>query len=258
MTPSDLTPLLDSVTQVALDAGRLVMEVYDSDFAVNAKDDKSPVTEADVRAERHILDQLARLTPDIPVISEEASAAGHQPETGDVFWLVDPLDGTKEFIRRNGEFTVNIGLIQNGMPILGVVHAPAIGQTYRGAGAATAQRKTGGGEWTRIRCRRQPDEGLTVLTSRSHGSGAQLDAWLAEHRIAGRVTAGSSLKFCVVAAGEADAYPRFGPTCEWDTAAAHAVLLAAGGSVVEADGGLPLSYGKTGYRNPFFIAWGKR
>lgn len=258
MTPLNLPALLESVTEVAIEAGRLVMEVYNSDFAVNAKDDKSPVTEADVRAETYILAQLARLTPDIPVISEEASAAGHQPEVDDLFWLVDPLDGTKEFIRRNGEFTVNIGLIKDGMPILGVVHAPAIGQTYRGAGAASAQRKVGGGDWTRIRCRRQPDEGLTVLTSRSHGSGPQLDAWLAAHKIAGQVTAGSSLKFCVVAAAEADAYPRFGPTCEWDTAAAHAVLLAAGGSVVEAEDGTPLSYGKKTYRNPFFIAWGRR
>lgn len=258
MTPSDLAALLESVSTVAIDAGRLVMEVYNSDFAVTAKDDKSPVTEADVRAERYILEQLHRLTPDIPVISEEASAAGHQPEVGELFWLVDPLDGTKEFIRRNGEFTVNLGLIHDGMPILGVVHAPAIGQSYRGAGAATAQRRLGDGEWQRIRCRRAPDDGLTVLSSRSHGTGAQLDAWLAAHHIAGQVTAGSSLKFCVLAAGEADAYPRFGPTCEWDTAAAHAVLLAAGGSVVEAEDGLPLSYGKAGYLNPFFIAWGRR
>lgn len=250
--------LLAPVTDIAIAAGRLILEVYHSDFAVNAKDDKSPVTEADVRAEAYILEQLARLTPDIPVISEEASAAGHQPEVGERFWLVDPLDGTKEFIRRNGEFTVNIGLIQDGMPVLGVVHAPAIAQTYRGAGSASAQRKLGDGEWTRIRCRRQPDDGLTVLTSRSHGSGPQLDAWLAEHRIAGQVSAGSSLKFCVVAAAEADAYPRFGRTCEWDTAAAHAVLLAAGGSVVEAEDGTPLSYGKTGFFNPYFIAWGRR
>jgi 3'(2'), 5'-bisphosphate nucleotidase len=258
MTPDDLAALLESVSTIALDAGQVVMEVYNSDFAVNAKDDKSPVTEADVRAERLILERLQALTPDIPIISEEASAAGHQPKVGDVFWLVDPLDGTKEFIRRNGEFTVNIGLIRDGQPVLGVVHAPAIGQSYRGAGAATAQRKQGDGDWTRIRCRRQPEEGLTVLTSRSHGSGAQLDGWLAEHKIAGQVTAGSSLKFCVVAAGEADAYPRFGNTCEWDTAAAHAVLLAAGGSVVEAEDGLPLSYGKTNFLNPFFIAWGRR
>ncbi len=252
-----LPGLMAAVTALARDAGNVIMEVYESDFAVRSKDDASPVTAADERAEQVIVEGLRRLTPQVPIVAEELAAAGEAPEVGELFWLVDPLDGTKEFVRRNGEFTVNIGLIRDGVPILGVVHAPAIGKTFAAAGPGTATRWQNGGPPEAIRCRRPPRDGLTVLTSRSHGAGAELDAWLAAHTIAGRVTAGSSLKFCVVAAGEADAYPRFGPTCEWDTAAAHAVLLGAGGSVVETDGA-PLSYGKTGFRNPHFIAWGRR
>ncbi len=256
MTLPSLSTLLPVVTRLARDAGNVILEVYESDFAVRAKDDNSPVTAADERAEDVILAGLARLTPTVPVVSEEAASAGHIPEVHDLFWLVDPLDGTKEFVRRSGEFTVNIALIRDGMPILGVVHAPAIAKTFAAAGPGTATRWLGDGAPEAIRTRRPPPEGLTVLTSRSHGAGAQLDAWLATHRIAGRVTAGSSLKFCVIACGEADAYPRFGPTSEWDTAAGHAVLLAAGGSITETDG-TPLAYGKSRFLNPDFIARGR-
>ncbi len=258
MTLPNLSALLPAVVRLAREAGVVIMEVYESDFAVEHKADASPVTAADERAEDVILEGLRRLTPHIPVVAEELAAAGALPEVHEMFWLVDPLDGTKEFIRRNGEFTVNIALIRDGMPVLGVVHAPALAKTYAAAGPGTAFRQIGDDAPEPIRVRRIPCEGLTVLTSRSHGSGDKLDGWLAAHKVAGRVTAGSSLKFCVVAEGAADAYPRFGPTCEWDTAAAHAVLLAAGGSVVEADEGTPLSYGKKDFRNPEFIAWGRR
>lgn len=258
MSLPPLSALLPAVARLSRDAGNVVMEVYESDFAVHRKADDSPVTAADQRAEDVILEGLRRLTPEVPVISEEAAAAGELPEVHDLFWLVDPLDGTKEFVRRTGEFTVNIALVRHGLPILGVVHAPALARSFAAAGPGTAMQQSGEAPPEAIHVRRIPCEGLTVLTSRSHGAGPELDAWLARQHVAGRVTAGSSLKFCLIAAGEGDVYPRFGPTSEWDTAAGQAVLMAAGGKVVEAADGTPLSYGKAGFRNPDFIAWGRR
>jgi 3'(2'), 5'-bisphosphate nucleotidase len=242
--------LLDAVAQITRDAGRLILEVYATDFAVRGKDDASPVTEADERAEKLIVPALAALTPGVPVVAEEEVAAGRVPAIGERFWLVDPLDGTKEFISRNGEFTVNVALVERGEPVLGVVLAPALGA--RGAWVDDdAGRRP-------IRCRAVPPEGLTVVASRSHGDAAALDAFLAGKKVASLASAGSSLKLCLVAAGEADLYPRLGRTMEWDIAAGHAVLRAAGGEVTRLDDGQPLRYGKPGFDNPHFVAAGLR
>ncbi len=254
--PESMATLLERVAQITRDAGRVVMEVYGSDFAVRGKDDASPVTEADERAERLIVPALAALTPGVPVVAEEEVAAGRVPQVGARFWLVDPLDGTKEFISRNGEFTVNVALVDEGAPVLGVVLAPAQGARGRLFAGAT-----GVGAWVEdeggrrpIRCRAVPAEGLTVVASRSHGDAAALDAFLAGRKVASTANAGSSLKLCLVAAGEADLYPRLGRTMEWDIAAGHAVLRAAGGEVTRIDDGRPLRYGKPGFENPHFVA----
>ncbi len=251
MTYSSLLPQLESI---ARRAGAVIMEVYGQDFAVTNKADNSPVTEADQKAEAIILPELARLTPAIPIIAEEEVAAGRIPEIPDrTFWLVDPLDGTKEFIKRNGEFTVNIGLIENGQPSLGVVFAPALGLLWSGAGAGTATVVDETGQRRPIACRAPPKEGAVVVTSRSHNNPETLTRWLSALQAPSLAYAGSSLKFCKVAEGLADYYPRFGPTCEWDIAAAHAVLLAAGG-VVESFQGQPMAYGKPKFLNADFLA----
>ena len=251
----DRRALMLAATDIADRAGRIVLDVYASDFDVRRKEDSSPVTEADERAEALILPALRALLPGIPAIGEEAVAGGAgETVTGETFWLVDPLDGTKEFLRRNGEFTVNIALVDGRRPVLGVVTAPALGAAYRACGAGTAEKRAGGG-WAAIRVRPPPAEGLTVVASRSHGDPARLNELAEGMRIAERLTVGSSLKFCLLAEGTADIYPRYGPTSEWDTAAGHAVLLGAGGSVALPDGEA-LSYGKPGWRNPEFIARG--
>ncbi|CAA7617853.1 3'(2'),5'-bisphosphate nucleotidase CysQ [Magnetospirillum sp. SS-4] len=255
--PADPSTLLAPLEDLARRAGAAILEVYHSDFAVETKGDSSPVTAADQRAEAIILPGLAELTPGIPVVAEEEAAAGRIPEVGDgPFWLVDPLDGTKEFVKRNGEFTVNIGLIRDGVPVLGVVLAPAQGVLWSGAAGRGAFRVDPDGHRAAIACRPLPAVGAVVLTSRSHREPAALEAWMARFPGASLDFAGSSLKFCKVAEGSADLYPRFGPTSEWDTAAASAVLLAAGGSVTTFDG-LPLAYAKPNFRNPDFIARGK-
>jgi len=254
----DVPELLTALSVIARNAGREIMKIYATDFSARQKGDASPVTEADERAEEVITASLAALSPDIPVVAEEAVAAGHVPECGDTFWLVDPLDGTKEFINRNGEFTVNIALIEQGRPLLGVVFAPALGPKgvlyCGGAGhGATVEDESGRRP---ISCRAIPEEGLTVVASRSHGDAAALDAFLAGRKVASSKNAGSSLKLCLVAAGQADLYPRLGRTMEWDIAAGHAVLAAAGGSVRRVDDGTVLSYGKPGFDNPHFVAAG--
>ncbi|MBL8352193.1 MAG: 3'(2'),5'-bisphosphate nucleotidase CysQ [Burkholderiaceae bacterium] len=250
--------LLSSLCSLVREAGAVVMAVYATAFAVRGKSDASPVTEADERAEAVIVAGLARLTPEIPVVAEEAVAAGQVPQLGDRFWLVDPLDGTKEFIGRNGEFTVNIALIERGAPVLGVVFAPALGPQGRLFAGAL-----GHGAWVEdanghrpIACRAVPSEGLTVVTSRSHGDAASLNAFLAGRKLASTIVTGSSLKLCLVAAGEADLYPRLGRTMEWDIAAGHAVLAAAGGNVRRVADGQSLTYGKAGFENPHFVAAG--
>lgn len=249
---------LDGVVATVREAGAVVMDVYRSDFEVRGKDDASPVTEADERAERLIVAALRRLAPDVPVVAEELAAAGEVPDVGRRFWLVDPLDGTREFVSRNGEFTVNVALVEDGVPVLGVVLAPALGEKGRLFAGAV-----GSGAWVEddagrrpIRCRAVPAEGLTVVASRSHADMDAIHAFLGGRPVASLVNAGSSLKLCLVAAGEADLYPRLGTTMEWDIAAGHAVLAAAGGTVRLADGSGPMTYGKPAFRNPHFVAAG--
>ncbi|HTY93515.1 MAG TPA: 3'(2'),5'-bisphosphate nucleotidase CysQ, partial [Steroidobacteraceae bacterium] len=221
----------------------------------------SPVTAADQLAEEIILRHLAAHAPGIPVVAEEQVAAGVVPVVSGEFFLVDPLDGTKEFVHRRGDFTVNIALIRDAAPVLGVVYAPATGQLFvghvGGAGAARATldpRAPVAAALTPIRVRTPPDAGVTVVASRSHRT-PQTDAYLAAYRVTDLVSVGSSLKFCLVAAADADLYPRLGPTMEWDTAAGQAVLVAAGGRVLGPDA-QPLRYGKPQFRNPWFVASG--
>ncbi len=235
-------------------AEKVVMEVYATDFDVSRKSDQSPVTVADERAEVVIVEALRRLAPEVPVVAEEAIAAGVQVEPGERFWLVDPLDGTKEFISRNGEFTVNVALIEHGKPVLGVVGAPALGQLFVGIVGEGARVEDKDGS-RMIVCRATPAEGLTVVASRSHGDAQALDAFLNGRRVAATRNAGSSLKLCLVAGGYADLYPRLGRTMEWDIAAGHAVLSAAGGGVTDLHG-QTLRYGKPGFENPHFVAHG--
>jgi 3'(2'), 5'-bisphosphate nucleotidase len=241
--------LLQPVVAIARKAAVAVLDVYESRFNVRAKDDASPVTEADERAHELIVPALDALTPGVPVISEE----GPQPAACARFWLVDPLDGTKEFIQRNGEFTINVALVEDGRPTLGVVLAPAIDRLFAGApGTVFAESR---GVRSTIACRCTPAEGMTVLMSRSHGGDEPMKKFLDGRRVARILSAGSSLKFCLIACGEADLYPRLGRTMEWDTAAGHAVLAAAGGKVTTLDGAA-LRYGKPGLANPAFVASG--
>jgi 3'(2'), 5'-bisphosphate nucleotidase len=252
--PLPLDSLLAALTPLIHEAGALVMRVYATDFQVEIKDDESPVTVADRCAEKVIFEGLRRIAPGIPVVGEEAASTGNIPSVSNRFWLVDPIDGTKEFISRNGEFTVNIALIDHGIPVLGLVLAPAIGRLFGGA--------AGRGAWVEDRQGRRaisvrpvPPEGLTVVGSRHHGDDSAVTALLAGRRIAAHTTVGSSLKLCLVAEGAADVYPRFGRTMEWDTAAGDAVLRAAGGGVRTLEGEL-LAYAKPGFENPDFAAWG--
>jgi 3'(2'), 5'-bisphosphate nucleotidase len=248
----DLAALLAAVRPIAEEAGRATMRFYGLTEAT-AKADGSPVTAADQAAEDIILPALRHLTPDIPVVSEEEASKGLSPDvTGARFWLVDPLDGTKEFLSGNGEFTVNIALIEHGAPVLGVVVVPALGETYAGAEPGSAVLRDASGERA-IAVRAAPAAGLTVVGSRSHGDAAAMEAFLGGRTVANFRAAGSSLKLCLIARGEADLYPRLGTTMEWDIAAGHAVLRAAGGHVRTLDGGA-FTYGKPEYRNPHFAA----
>jgi len=248
--------LLDAVAGIAESAGQAILQVYETDFSVDSKADESPITEADRRAHEVIQAGLATLPEPLPILSEEARAVPwevrrHWKE----YWLVDPLDGTKEFIQRNGQFTVNIALVSNGRPALGVVHVPVSGVSYAGIVGRHAWRRARGSEKQPIRVSSPQDGPVRVVGSRSH-RGPDLDGYLerlGEHEL---VPMGSSLKFCIVAEGKADVYPRLGPTSEWDTGAAEAVLMAAGGRVVTSDG-RPMAYNKgPELLNPWFIASG--
>ena len=253
--PSDRTALVQALRAIAVRAGREILAVYASDFTVADKADASPVTEADTRAEREILRGLADCAPEVPVVAEESVAAGDVPDVrGKRFFLVDPLDGTREFIGRNGEFTVNIALVEDGAPTAGVVHLPALDETFWTAGDGVAWRARGARAAERIACRSAASGGLVAIASRSHRS-AETDAYLQRFRIAEIVSAGSSLKLCRIAEGAADLYPRLGRTMEWDIAAGHAVVTAAGGSVETLDG-RRLAYGKPGFENPHFVVRG--
>jgi 3'(2'), 5'-bisphosphate nucleotidase len=252
----DLQRLLAAVRLIAEEAGRATLCFYGS-VDSTLKADGSPVTAADQAAEDIILTALRRLTPHIPVISEEEASKGLCPDVSDgLFWLVDPLDGTKEFISGNNEFTVNIALISEGIPVLGVVVVPALGETYSGCTPGTAVLSGPTGQST-ISVRSIPRDGVTVIGSRSHGDAAALEAFLKERKVAAFRAAGSSLKLCLIARGEADLYPRLGTTMEWDIAAGHAVLSAAGGQVETLDG-IGFRYGKLDYRNPHFVAFGSK
>lgn len=248
---TDYPRLVDDLGEAAREAGAAILEVVRRGFDVESKRDASPVTEADRAAELVILAALARLAPGVPVIAEEEVAAGRIPSHGDTYFLVDPLDGTKEFIRGGDDYTVNIGLIEGGTPKLGVVFAPATGRLHGGC--------VGFGAWVEehgsrrdIRTR-QRGTAMTAVASKSHLNQATVDYLNEAAGKCGYVAVGSSLKFCIVAEGEADIYPRASPTSEWDTAAGHAVLLAAGGLVDGPDGG-PLRYGKRAFLNRAFVA----
>jgi 3'(2'), 5'-bisphosphate nucleotidase len=249
------------LAKAALAAGPAVMEEYERGCAVASKKDGSPVTTADHRAEAIICEYLARMVPSPPLCAEEAMAAGAQPQVAKRFLLVDPLDGTREFLAGNGEFTINVALIERGAPIAGAVYAPAIGRLWTGGDTAFACEVRLGGEppdegsQRRIRVRRAPTS-LVAFASRSHLD-SQSDAFLKGLPIGETRFAGSSLKFCLIAEGLGDVYPRFAPTMEWDTAAGDAVLRAAGGAVLDPSG-RPLRYGKaeSKLRNGPFIAWG--
>jgi 3'(2'), 5'-bisphosphate nucleotidase len=250
----ETTIVMDVLCDLALAAGREIMRVYAGDFAVHAKADASPVTEADRAADAVIVDGLGRLVPDIPIVTEERAASHALADPGAPFFLVDPLDGTREFIGRNGEFTVNIALIVDRHPRLGVVYAPACDRLFH----TTSDRSAVETDAARSRIRPlgvgAADNGaLRVVASKSHRDPAT-DAYIGRYKVAQIHSAGSSLKFCLVAAGEADLYPRLGRTMEWDTAAGHAVLAAAGGRVDRFGAG-PLDYGKPGFENPHFIAY---
>jgi len=245
--------MLDLMVEAALDAGKTIMEVYAHAIAVSDKADGSPVTVADQRAETIILQYLAKTS--IPVLAEESAAAGNIPELGNKFFVVDPLDGTKEFIKRNGQFTVNIALVENRTPILGVVLAPALEQLFTGSPEGAFAAEVEGDRIVRTRkITTMTTDPMNVVASRSHGHKA-LAPFCAAFNVDKNVSVGSSLKFCLLARGEAALYPRFTPTCEWDTAAGQAVLQAAGGAVY-AISGKRLEYGKADkdFFNPYFAA----
>jgi 3'(2'),5'-bisphosphate nucleotidase len=246
---------------LAVAAGAAIMGIYHAGAKVRLKADSSPVSDADEAAESIILAGLARHAANIPVVAEEAAAAGRIPQTGALFILVDPLDGTREFISRNGEFTVNIALIEHGAPVAGVVYAPALETIWTGGVEARRAHMpwnraagNGAGAYTLIKTRPAPAKGLTALGSRSHPD-PETAAYLQRLNVAETIAAGSSLKFCRLAEGAADVYARCGPTMEWDIAAGDAVLRAAGGLTRDANGA-PVVYGKQSFRSGSFVAWG--
>lgn len=255
----DYQKLMEVFRSLALEAGEKIMEIYNADdFDVKVKSDDSPVTDADEAADALISAGLSAAFPDILLVTEE-QAASHSERAG-TFIIVDPLDGTKEFIKRRGDFTVNIALVENGVPTRGVVYAPAKGRLFLTEANGQTVEETGPFHTDRIGARRalsvsDPDNAaLLIVASKSHRDQATED-YINKYAVKDSRSAGSSLKFCLVAGGEADLYPRVGRTMEWDTAAGHAVLLGAGGQVVRFDDHIPLTYGKSGYENPFFIAY---
>ena len=252
---ADWAEVVDPILSLVDRASEAIMAIYRTDFEVWSKGDASPVSEADLQAERILIEGLSAISPDIPVVAEESVAAGRVPPTlGRRFFLVDPVDGTKEFVSRNGEFTVNVALVEDGLPVFGAIKAPAIDLSYWVGGDERAYRRRGSGPADRIVCRPRPADGLVAQVSRSHWD-ARGEAFLAGLPIKERRISGSSLKFCRVAEGEGDVYPRFAPTREWDTAAGQAILSAAGGCVLD-EGGMPLMCGKPEFYNPSYVAWG--
>ncbi len=249
---------LPKLCDAARDAGALEMKYYREGFETIEKNDGSPVTIADQEAEKIIIAALLEVAPDIPIVAEEEVAAGNIPDiSGGIYWLVDPLDGTKQFVQRSGEFTVNIALMVNDEPVMGIVYAPAIDELFYGCGDK-AYCEIKGNAPVEICTRAVPDEGLTVVASRSHSKNEKMQEFLKGKNVASTAFRGSSLKIVEIAAGRADLYPRFAPTSEWDIAAGHAVLNAAGGKITQLDGS-KFGYGKAAnkFLNPHFIVSGK-
>ena len=268
MKEAEHARLAEVLLPAVLAAGHLQLRHREAGVATERKADASPVTAADREAEVLLLEALSRFAPGVPVIAEESVAQDGVPEVGDAFFLVDPLDGTREYVKGLGEFTINVGFVEGGRPMFGLVYAPALSELYVTLGDSRAAAATVGPEsgavrledcgLRPIRVRESVPGALVALDSRSHRTAATEDL-LAKLGVREVACMGSSIKFCVIARGDADLYPRLGPTSEWDTAAGHAVLAAAGGSVVTLDGA-PLSYGKAEarYLNPNFIAWGRK
>jgi len=252
----NLQELLDPVVQLAKQAGDAILEVYATDFDVETKNDASPLTRADMASHLVIEKGLAQLTPDIPIISEESGLPRFEERRQwQQYWLIDPLDGTKEFVKRNGEFTVNIALIDGNRPLMGVVHVPVLGKTYTGCEIIGAAIRENDGATRQIKVAEVTANPVRIVGSRSH-RGHSLDALITQLGGAEILPMGSSLKFCVIAEGGADIYPRLGPTSEWDTAAAQAVVEQAGGKVLKLDGS-PLTYNtKRDILNPYFLVAG--
>ena len=255
----DSAEFVSQARRLAIAAGDKIMEIYNSDtFDVKVKSDESPVTEADEAADAIISAGLRAAFPDVALVTEEQSAS--HSETANTFLIVDPLDGTKEFINRRGDFTVNIAYVENGTPVLGVVYAPAKGRMFYTLADGGAVEEMGDfdpdqpGDTTPIKVSDPDNAALMVVASKSHRDQAT-DDYINKYGVKDMKSAGSSLKFCLIATGEADLYPRVGRTMEWDTAAGHAVLLGAGGQVVRFDDHTPLAYGKEDFANPFFIAY---
>lgn len=258
--------LVAALVEPVLEAGAIEMRYYAMNIAIEEKADRSPVTAADREAEEILLQALASIAPGVPVVAEEAVSEGRVPEIGERFFLVDPLDGTREFINKRGEFTVNVALIERGLPVLGIVYAPAIGELYATLGPRRAGMARIGSDgiprnfadcnFSNIHVRVPDRDRLVAVASRSHMT-PETEGYLARYAIAERRDSGSSLKFCAIARGDADIYPRLAPTMEWDIAAGHAILVAAGGTVTNPDGS-PFEYGKvaSGFRNGDFVAWG--
>lgn len=248
--------LLETARQAAIAAGEAIMGIYAEEFEIRQKLDKTLVTEADLAGERVICGILKDAFPHIPIVSEEMVDAEGLPPSAPCFWAVDPLDGTREFCAKSGEFAVCIALVEHGRPVLGVLHGPAVGLTYAAYGPGTATRQRDGGAIELIQARLPPPEGLVVIHSRSHDNSRRVAEFLDDLCVCERRQCGSALKFGLLAAGEADLYPRFGTTMEWDTAAGQAILEAAGGRV-ETLAGSPLAYGKPGLKNDGFVARGR-
>lgn len=251
MTPDFHQQIETAFRSIALKAGEVIMEVYgQADFDTRAKADSSPVTEADEAADALIRAELAVALPGIPVVTEETTAS-HAVQA-ERFIIVDPLDGTKEFVQRRGDFTVNIALVDQGVPLRGVVFAPAKGRLFYTRADGQSIEELADGTQRVLRVSQPDNAALRVVASKSHRDAA-LEAYIARYDVAESASAGSSLKFCLIAAGEADFYPRLGRTMEWDTAAGDALVRGAGGEVLRFDDHSPLTYGKPGYENPFFL-----
>ena len=248
---------VQSIIDLTVRAGQAAMEIYLQDFAVYEKEDLSPVTDADLTAERIIFEALAKITPDIPIIGEEHTAAGAMSDLSKrYFWLVDPIDGTADFVHKNGEFSINIGLIDGDVPVFGIVYGPALDEIYYTESVTEAFLLKNGAK-TPLKVRSVPEKGMTVLNSRFHYNEADAKRIIGNRPVAESKPYGSSLKFCAIASGKADFYPCTHSTKEWDSAAAQAVLTAAGGAVLVAGTDEPLRYRKEGLKNPPLMAVGK-